>query len=195
MKKDEFLNQLRIYLQGLPNDEIRDILSDYEEHFHIGISKGKTEEEISRELGDPREIAKNYKPSSSSQYTRDRNTREVNQDKTARKIFVFILLAIFNLVLVLGPFIGILGLLLGIYGVGIGFLSSGFTLLFRLPLNSFIVLVRPHILTSTGLGIGLSSLGILTLILAVYLSRIIYKLSIRYLRWNISIIDGGGVFQ
>lgn len=47
MNRNDYINKLRISLQGLPNSEIQDILSDYEEHFGIGISKGKSEEEFS----------------------------------------------------------------------------------------------------------------------------------------------------
>ncbi len=43
MRRKEYLDRLKTYLQGLPIDEIQDILTDYEEHFDIGISKGKSE--------------------------------------------------------------------------------------------------------------------------------------------------------
>lgn len=60
MNKVTFLRLLRISLRGLPETEIADIVRDYEEHFNIGISKGKMEEEISAELGNPVELAKGY---------------------------------------------------------------------------------------------------------------------------------------
>lgn len=60
MNKKEYLAKLRMYLQGLPISEIEDIISDYEEHFNVGISKGKSEEEIAKELGDPKEVAQSY---------------------------------------------------------------------------------------------------------------------------------------
>ncbi|GEM_PF-1241610 len=61
MNRKVYLEQLKFALQGMPNDELQDILYDYEEHFDIGLSKGKSEEEISNELGDPQEVANNYK--------------------------------------------------------------------------------------------------------------------------------------
>lgn len=60
MNKVGYLNTLRECLSSLPQDEIEDIIRDYREHFDVGISKGKTEEEISEELGNPVEIAKEY---------------------------------------------------------------------------------------------------------------------------------------
>ena len=60
MNREEYLKQLKAALKSLPEDELQDILYDYEEHFDIGLSKGKSEKEISAELGDPKEIAKNH---------------------------------------------------------------------------------------------------------------------------------------
>lgn len=60
MNREEYLKQLKAALKTLPEDELQDILYDYEEHFDIALSKGKSEEEISAELGDPKEVAKNH---------------------------------------------------------------------------------------------------------------------------------------
>lgn len=77
MNKVTFLRLLRISLRGLPETEIADIVRDYEEHFNIGISKGKMEEEISAELGDPVELAKNY-------FDMDREECEIPREKEDR---------------------------------------------------------------------------------------------------------------
>lgn len=60
MKKLEFLDLLRFYLQKLPKTVVDEIVEEYRTHFEEGMTHGKTEEEISRELGSPREIAKEY---------------------------------------------------------------------------------------------------------------------------------------
>ncbi len=57
---NEFLAALDRALHGLGKEERDDILADYREHFEIGRSKGKTESQIMRELGDPDSIAKMY---------------------------------------------------------------------------------------------------------------------------------------
>lgn len=69
MNREKYLKQLKFALEGLPEDEVQDILYDYEEHFAIGLSKGKSEEEISMELGDPGEVANNYKGASNHSHT------------------------------------------------------------------------------------------------------------------------------
>lgn len=58
MKKEDFLEILRDYLKkGFSEDEVMDILRDYEEYFVDGIIEGKSEMEIIQSLGSPKEIA------------------------------------------------------------------------------------------------------------------------------------------
>ena len=58
MKKEDFLEILRDYLKkGFSEDEVMDILRDYEEYFVDGIIEGKREIEIIQSLGSPKEIA------------------------------------------------------------------------------------------------------------------------------------------
>lgn len=59
MNKDSFLKALKVSLSGKIQDkEIDDIISDYEGFFATGLEEGKTEEEVSAELGNPADIAK-----------------------------------------------------------------------------------------------------------------------------------------
>lgn len=59
---NEFLTALEQALSGstLDADEKREIRSDYEEHFTLGLAAGKTEQQIAESLGDPNELAKMY---------------------------------------------------------------------------------------------------------------------------------------
>lgn len=58
--KKWFMNQLKKRLIGkFAMEDVKDILSDYEEFFDVASEKGKSEEELIKELGDPRIIAKN----------------------------------------------------------------------------------------------------------------------------------------
>lgn len=58
MRKDDFLEILRDYLKkSFSEDEITDILRDYEEYFIDGAIEGKSEMEIISGLGSPKEIA------------------------------------------------------------------------------------------------------------------------------------------
>ncbi|HEY0196238.1 MAG TPA: DUF1700 domain-containing protein, partial [Methanobacterium sp.] len=53
MNKDEYLKELTRLLWKLPKEEREDVLSDYREHFIIGMEKGRDEEEIAEALGGP----------------------------------------------------------------------------------------------------------------------------------------------
>lgn len=60
MTKEDYISTLRRALHTLPEADIADIAQDFEEHFAIGLSQGKTEHEISAELGDPALVAATY---------------------------------------------------------------------------------------------------------------------------------------
>lgn len=58
MNKKEFLKELEERLIGISREDKKEILQDYEEHFKIGKKKKRSEENISKSLGEPKEIAK-----------------------------------------------------------------------------------------------------------------------------------------
>jgi uncharacterized membrane protein len=58
MTKDAFLNTLRRGLDGLPDEEIAEIMSDYSAHFVESEERGRTEAEVASALGDPARIAR-----------------------------------------------------------------------------------------------------------------------------------------
>lgn len=188
MSKKEYLDRLRISLQGLPTDELEDILSDYNEHFDIGISKGKSEEEISNELGDPREVASNYRTMYRPNYNRNSYNTDSSND-TTRKLLVTLLLIGFNLVVVIAPFMSLVALLIGLYGVSVSCVIGGIVILFGFPITIFTPIPSPHILTSISFGIGLLALGALGIILSVYLTKGFYKLVMKYIQWNVETIN------
>lgn len=59
MEKMEFLNVLRIHIQGVDDVAfVNDTMNYYENYIETEIRKGKSEEEVINKLGDPRLIAK-----------------------------------------------------------------------------------------------------------------------------------------
>ena len=60
MTREDYIKALKSALLSLPASDIADICGDFEEHFSIGLSQGKTEHEISAELGDPSVVAATY---------------------------------------------------------------------------------------------------------------------------------------
>lgn len=66
MKKNEYLALLNSRLTGLSESEKVEIILDFEEHFSAGFAKGKTEDEICEQLGDPVRNAEQYTGASKS---------------------------------------------------------------------------------------------------------------------------------
>lgn len=191
MNRSEYLYKLKQNLHGFPNDELNDIMFDYEEHFDIGLSKGKSEEEISSELGDPRDIARNFKNNyNTNNYDCVDRSMSHSSNDNSRRILIIIVLFLFNLIVVLGPYFALAGMLFGGYMIGISSIVSGFIVLFGSPISFFLTITIPHILTSLSFGIGLIALGILGIIFAAYLSKYFIQLTIQYVRWNIKLING-----
>ena len=87
MTKIEFLQQLYNLLGGLPADERDDIIADFEEHFSVGTSEGKSEEQICSELGDPKSCAAQYlndEPKKSRRRIRRRKKTAIRDMKPRR---------------------------------------------------------------------------------------------------------------
>lgn len=61
MNKEEFLNKLKKELDILEDSEIEDIISEYEGYIEEKVSRGLTEEEAVKELGDFKEIVQDLK--------------------------------------------------------------------------------------------------------------------------------------
>ena len=57
---NEYLQALSKALHKLSQEERDEILADLREHFEIGLSQGKTEGQIAKELGEPDAIARLY---------------------------------------------------------------------------------------------------------------------------------------
>lgn len=57
---NEYLIKLEKALKSISEEDKKEILADYREHFEIGYEAGKTDQEIIESLGDPVELSKMY---------------------------------------------------------------------------------------------------------------------------------------
>ena len=105
MKRSEFLRELKLNLETkVTPEEWNDILSDYESFFLSGQEEGKTEEEITQELGSPAFLAQSLLEG--SQETKRRNKRIANP---GRRMCAYVIDAIIAVVpaLLLSLFMGL----------------------------------------------------------------------------------------
>ncbi|WP_323611808.1 DUF1700 domain-containing protein [Erysipelothrix enhydrae] len=150
MTKNEYLYILRKNLQILPQNEIDDIIQDVHEHFEFGLAEGKDEIEISRTLGDPIEMAR--------QYTGGRIYEEPphHEPNSASSTYIMtVLLKVFIAIILIGP-------VLAGYAVLFAFFISGVVLTFcSIPLLFGGVL--PMVTIPTFGLLALASLGLFLL--------------------------------
>lgn len=191
-KKGEFMDALRHYLSDFSNVEKEEILYDYEEHFRIGMESGKTEDELIKELGSPRDIAAQYRNTDDNVI----NDNKVNSNQSiGGSIGIFIALAFFNLVFVLGPYLGIVATLIGMCCGAIATLIGGLGIIIGIiliPIFPGLVSI-PNGIPEVSIflvGIGTIALGILFCIGMFYLIRFFVEITVKYVKWNIKTIKG-----
>lgn len=190
-KKEEFMDALRHYLNDFSDSEREDILYDYEEHFRIGIESGKSEDELIKELGSPRDIAAQYKTSEDETEVDNNNKKE----SIGGSIVIFIALLFFNLFLGIWFFVAIGCTLIGITCACIGIVAAGIVCVVCVLIYPFF---SQYIDISQGIphaavffaGIGTIALGILFCIGMFYVLRIFGRYVVKYVKWNIRTIRG-----
>lgn len=182
MNREQFLQQLANQLSALPKEERDDILNDYNEYFEDGLLEGKSESEISKNLGSPELIAKELNISNTF--------AQVDQKMTVSNVISAIGLttglSFLNLIFVLGPALAIAGILFAGWVSSIAFIFSPLLQLVSIMLGFNQVYAFEIFLT-----IGLSGLGILLLIGMYYLTIVSSKVFIKYCKWNVAVVKGG----
>lgn len=187
MNKEEFLKLLKFELQAKGVSGIDDIMTDYEEHFSHGLSKGKSEEEISKNLGSPLTLASAYK--TDSMIREVKNTDKGFNMKLALKVVIRLLvLAPFNLIVLFIPGMIVFGLLVGGWGAAIGLGGASLGVLGFMPQAASLSLsVWAWI---AGFSLSLTLLGV-----AVLLGMVMFMISkylliglISYLQWNVKFV-------
>lgn len=195
MNKDEYIEKLAKLLRKLPKEEREDIISDYEEHFTIGMEKGRSEEEISKALGNPKTLAKQIK----AEYIIKRAEHKQSAGSMFEAVLAATGLGIFNLIFVAAPVMILVAILLTLFVLGGAMVFGGIYLTLAYPLHSFLPQYNFGITTDGGVlsvlvgmlgGIGLTILGLALLWGMVYVTRWMYGLAIKYLKLNLEIIKG-----
>lgn len=152
MRQDEFLDLLTYYLRRLPDSVIADIRQDYLEHYEMGLAQGKSEEEISQELGSPREIAVDYLDNERV-FIDEEGALTLDEEKQPRKLHGFWKLVVFLVAL---PFI--LAVLSVVFSLFVSVVSVWLGLILTAAVFGASVLVsvfRPDLFNNGPVNIGL----------------------------------------
>ena len=195
MSREKFLESLRNQLKNIPNEEIEEILQDYRDHITIGMENGRNEEELIKSLGDPKEIAKQL---NANYHIKNAETK-TSASNIIRALYATAGLGFFNLIFVLPLFFIILALLFVLSAVPLSLIFAGIVVImvcvsnFLAPdyffKNFDVAISTPEAVGASLISIGLVSMGLLILIAAYYASKAIFKLVLRYLKFNLNIIQ------
>lgn len=195
MNKDEYLERLKDLVKDMPKEDREDIFLDYEEHFMIGLEKGRTEEEISMALGDPETVAKQIKV--------EQMIKKAEDKPSVGSIYEAALaaagLGFFNLVFIAGPALLLAAFIVGLLVIGLAVIFSGILTTISPLLQLLFPQQNLHLPSSSGFfgnlvimggGIGLTIAGVALVVVMAYVARWFYNLMIRYLKLNLKIIRG-----
>ncbi|HOQ08535.1 MAG TPA: DUF1700 domain-containing protein [Syntrophomonadaceae bacterium] len=195
MNQQEFLQALELELDKishLDKSQKVEILDAHRELFRLGMEQSRTEEEIAASLGTPQAIARYYQAHQLITLAE----LEASFLNLFRAIKAVLKLGIANLVLVLGPVLGVAGAMTALLAAGLVVSCSGLFLLIGVIAN----LIQPGIVhisdlwysdsltaaATISMSIGLAALGMLFLIGDYYLWRILYRGTLRYLRLRLN---------
>lgn len=191
MNKQRFLTDLLDAMGSMPDARRREILYDYEEHFSMGLSEGKTENEISKSLGDPRVIGNSYRIEALLDSPADGGNP--SSTSVLRAVFASISLTFMNIVFVLGPFMGLVGIMFGMWAVVASLTVSGVAFIVSPIWPDSAQFIASHLMNDLFvffLGLGLTALGVLSGIGMLMLTKWFFTGVAAYVRFNTRIIRG-----
>lgn len=194
MNKKEFIDILYISLYNIPEEEKREIIMDYEEHFQIGIERGLDEEEISNKLGNPEQIARQFKYNSLI----NKAEKKATPINILRVIIAGIGLGFFNLILGLPLIVTAVALLISGVAVGGSMALAGVSVFIATiiePLNlSFINMAYIPNITSRFMLIFLATgTTFISIAVTIFFTKITKSFLIgilKYIKTNVKIITG-----
>ena len=194
MKQQDFLNKLESSLTSLDEKDKQDILDDFRQHFKEGLEQGKTEEEIATLLGNPDEIVKQFTSENSNEETVKQESKKEKQTIPTNRIFLFIALMFLNVCIVIPLMCAGAGVLFSLYGVVACLIIASVLIVLVSILSMFgIALLLGGMWLPVALaflGVGLLSLGILSILGLIQLTKLSYKFVCKYTMYHINIVKG-----
>ncbi|MDO9630255.1 MAG: DUF1700 domain-containing protein [Acholeplasmataceae bacterium] len=173
MNKITFIQELEKGLKKIGVSDFTDIIKDYETHFDNELNKGKSEEEIAKELGSIPDILSDFQAEEKQVVSKKKmNYFQVIFNEVFGYLGLFILY-LFNLSLIS---LSISSVVLGIY------------LMTSLSIFSFIPdLVSPF---SQFTGFTFVILSVFTFVLSIMLFRLLNQMTLRLIQWHHEMLSG-----
>ncbi|EKU49030.1 HAAS signaling domain-containing protein [Staphylococcus massiliensis] len=177
MNKEAYLATLRNHLKHISEDEKNDIIDEYHIHFLDGMRDGKSEAQISEELGHPKDIAKEMNASMAVE--RAHESGKVGD--VGKAIIATIGLGVLNFFVITIPFMFIVGILFTIASMSVGFVTAPLFMILKGATDGFNNLMPLEVYVS----LTMFGIGLIFLVIAIKAIKSFIKLCVRYLKWNI----------
>lgn len=189
MNQQKFINELKKELIGIPEVDIKDIVRDQEEMIIDAMKAGRTEEDVIKSFGDPKELARSLKAEIKIEKATDEKTLSKQMRGAFGAVGALLVLAPFNLIFVLGPFCAVLGITFAGWAIAfaMGIVSVVLLGFFFAQLIFVSSAITVHLATFFGF-LGLIGLAALFVVGMYHMTKIIFKLILSYLKWNLNFI-------
>lgn len=194
MNKEGFLESLKRNLKNIPEEDLVEILRDYEEHISTGLKNGREEAELMKSLGDPADIARQI----NADYHIKKAETKTSTANILRAIYASAGMGILNLLFILPLSIMLLLLLFLLYVIPFLLIMGSNMILIACVASILIpdyfaeisgfVISLPELVGVFFMNLGFASLGYLFLIGAYHITEFLYGLVLRYLKFNLSIL-------
>lgn len=174
MNKNEFIRELRKQLEKENISDIDEIINDFEEHFEFRMEEGKTEEEIVKKIGNPKDIAIDY------------TNQSMKKEKTKKSIAAAAGLVFLDIFL--SPiFIFLWASVIAMGVLSITLLTLGFCL--ALSINIANLIPNMPYVTSILFGISMFGLSISSFIGTFYMFQYMKQWGKVFFRWQENILN------
>lgn len=184
---NNYLNDVRKHLAGIPAEDVNDLLEYYEEYFY---DAGMTDADAYTKYGRPKKFAQFLRMN----YLLDQDDARLRETKPKHRlqlVWVIVLglfaspillpLAIGAAAVIFGLLIAFLAIVFSVYVVVFSLIAAG---LASAIVGSFVLLENPAT-SFVAMGVGLAALGI-GLVLAPFLlcfTRLLFSLFMRFVKW------------
>ena len=205
MNRLQFMNRMKEGLSPLEAQERAELLSDYEQHFEMGLSEGKSEKEIAVELGNPEDL---IKEALGDRYFQDRKIlsqdrvhdeeqttynkspqgspsfpKETSNQRTTSRFLRATGLVLLNLLLALPILATIWALWVSFAGISVsGILAPALAIL------DFIFVQKQVVLPELFVSLVFFGIGILVEIFALWLMKRLGRWTAGYFKWNRTVL-------
>ncbi|MBO1198655.1 DUF1700 domain-containing protein [Staphylococcus simiae] len=180
MTKEQYLQVLRKNLKHMSDDDKEDIINEYTTHFYSGLTDGKSEQQICKELGDPKQLAKEHNAFN----TLDQANTQHSFNNIMSAIFTTMGLSLLNFVVILVPFILLLCVMAFLVTFTIAGLLGPVMLIVKGIIDGF-----NSILLFDGFMAGLMfGCGLMLLVITSIFFKYTYSIVVKYLKWNIKLV-------